>query len=192
MQLSWQVFIWTGDEAAVGSEWSWFCSTGPEPEDQGSSSRLPPHGGQVLRSAELTATATMTSALAEPEERLFFQEQKLRHGGGGVLRPQRRRRPQTSEVAPMGPQGLLDVQACICLAICSTKTMSGLWTGSGLMHMLTRSRSWRGEEAEVSDPAAISILSNLRNRTDIIYNNIHLIWIWNRKLNVSDSEITNR
>lgn len=36
---------------------------------------------------------------------------------------------------------VLEVHMCICLAICSTKTMSGRWSGSGLMHILTKSRS---------------------------------------------------
>lgn len=37
---------------------------------------------------------------------------------------------------------VLSVLKCICLAICSTNTMSGLWSGSGLMHMLTSSLSY--------------------------------------------------
>lgn len=36
---------------------------------------------------------------------------------------------------------VLEVHMCICLATCSTKTISGRWSGSGLMHILTRSRS---------------------------------------------------
>lgn len=44
---------------------------------------------------------------------------------------------------------VLDVHMCICLENWSTKTMSGLWSGSGLMHMLTSSRSCENQKARV-------------------------------------------
>lgn len=77
-------------------------------------------------------------------ECMSFQGFLLSRGGKGKAFCASRAKLKLSRREARSRNGaqVLDIHVCICLAICSTKTMSGRCSGSGLMHVLTRPRSW--------------------------------------------------